>query len=63
MEYTEHKLMLFFLILGLIALISNIMIDNFTPGGRIIDYTEFIDYFAIFSIILSIIILGFKKKH
>jgi len=62
MEYTENKLMLLFLIIGIIALVSSIMIDYVTPGGRYIDYTEFIDYFAIFSIIISVIFGVFKKK-
>ena len=62
MEYTQNRLMLFFLIIGIIALVSNIIIDNLTPGGQILDYTEFIDYIAIFSIIISVIFGILKKK-
>jgi len=62
MEYTENKLMLLFLIIGVIALISSIIIDYATPGGRYIDYTEFIDYIAVFSIVISVIFGVFKRK-
>ena len=62
MEYRENKLMLFFLIIGVIALVSSIIIDYVTPGGQYIDYTEWIDYIAIFSIIFSIIFGIFKRK-
>ena len=62
MEYTENKLMLLFLIVAIIALISSIVIDYVTPGGRVLDYTEFIDYIAIFSIIISVIFGVYKRK-
>ena len=62
MEYTENKLMLLFLIIAIIALLSSIIIDYVTPGGQFIDYTEFIDYIAVFSIVISIIFGIFKKK-
>jgi len=62
MEYMENKLMLFFLTIGVVALIANIIIDYTTPGGKIVDYTEFIDYIAIFSIIISVIFGVYKKK-
>lgn len=61
MQLTGHRLFLLFIMIAVIALISNIMIDYFTPPETETDYTEIIDYITIFSIILSII-FGIKKK-